>query len=193
MSHWFRIKREQRYGPELFAPSCEVNGPQGMNFKRRSLAGVLLLAAMMIAQSSVAQDKAQASPAATTIELALSSFLAAFNNLDWQAFRVCFSDNATVFHPAAPNVKRIDSPDQFEKAWLGVFERIRKTSGRSAPPYMNLQPQGLLTARLSEDVALVTFHLVDGATVSRRTLVFKKYPDGWKIVHLHASNITDVP
>jgi hypothetical protein len=42
---------------------------------------------------------------------------------------------------------------------------------------------------LSDDVALVTFHLVDGDTLNRRTLVFKR-ESGWKIVHIRASNLT---
>jgi hypothetical protein len=96
-----------------------------------------------------------------------------------------------VFHPAAPNIKRIDSPEQFEKAWLGVFERIKKNSGRESPPYMSIKPLDLRVETLSEDVALVTFHLVDGNLVSRRTLVFKRSLEGWKIVHIHASNLTE--
>jgi len=129
-------------------------------------------------------------PEYASVEEALSAFLTALDNLDWQAFRACFSGAATIFHPAAPNIRRTDSPDQFEKAWLGVFERIKKSSGRAAPPYMNLNPVDLRVEKLSEDVALVTFHLVDGNTVNRRTLVFKQEPNGWRIVHIHASNIT---
>ena len=55
---------------------------------------------------------------------------------------------------------------------------------------MNLHPLDLRVEKLSEEVVLITFHLVDRGTVSRRTLVFKREPDGWKIVHIHASNIT---
>jgi SnoaL-like domain len=112
------------------------------------------------------------------------------DDLDWHAFRACFSGTATIFHPSAPNIKRIDSPDQFEKAWLGVFERIKKNSSRTSPPYMRLSRLDLRIEKLSEDVALVTFHLVDGRTVNRRTLLCKRDPNGWKIVHIHASNIT---
>jgi SnoaL-like domain len=117
-------------------------------------------------------------------------FLTAFDNLDWQAFRSCFSPTATIFHPAAPNIRRIDSPDSFVNAWLGVFERIKKSSGRTSRPYMSINPVDLRVDNLCEDVALVTFHLIDGSTVSRRTLVFKRDSGGWRVVHLHASNIT---
>ena len=158
-----------------------------MEWKKHIVVGVLAIATL---QAVVAQEQRSANPKTASVEEALSAFVAAFDNLDWQAFRTCFSTTATIFHPAAPNTKLIDSPDQFEKAWLGVFERIKKSSGRSSPPYMSLHPLDLRVEKLSEDVVLVTFHLVDGGTVSWRTLVFKREPDGWKIVHIHASNIT---
>jgi hypothetical protein len=109
--------------------------------------------------------------------------------LDWERFRKCFSGNATIFHPTAPNIKRIDSPEQFDKAWLGVFDRIKNNSGRTTPPYMKLDPADIRIDRLSADVTLVTFHLFDGRTVNRRTLVFQRLNRSWKIVHIHASNV----
>ena len=126
----------------------------------------------------------------STVEQALTVFLAAFEKLDWPAFRVCFASDATVFHPALPNIKRIDSPEAFENAWLSVFARIKKQSGRNAPQYMNLKPQDLRIEVLSPEVALATFHLIDGDVLCRRTILLKQVSDGWKIVHLHASNIT---
>lgn len=35
----------------------------------------------------------------TEVRTALAKFIQAFDNLDWEAFRQCFADNATVFHP----------------------------------------------------------------------------------------------
>jgi ketosteroid isomerase-like protein len=160
-----------------------------MDRKKYLVVGFLVLT-VAIVESVVAQEKTLANPKTASIDEALSAFLTAFDNLDWQAFRTCFSSTATIFHPAAPNIRRIDSPDQFENAWRGVFERIKNNSGRTSPPYMNLNPLDLRVEKLSEDVALVTFHMVDGSTVNRRTLVFKREASGWKIVHIHASNIT---
>jgi ketosteroid isomerase-like protein len=125
-----------------------------------------------------------------TVEQALARFVAAFEDLDWERFRKCFSENATIFHPAPPNIKRIDSPEQFDKAWLGVFDRIKKNSGRTSPPYMKLDPTDVRVERLSDNVTLVTFHFVAGGTTSRRTLVFQRLSGAWKIVHIHASNLS---
>jgi ketosteroid isomerase-like protein len=151
---------------------------------------LLFLATAMLPAVGTAQDRKPANVDGATVEQALSRLVTAFENLDWQKFRSCFSENATIFHPVAPNIKRIDTPDQFDKAWLGVFERIKKNSGRTSPPYMDLHPEDLRIDRLSEDVALATFHLFDGNTVSRRTVVFTRSGGEWKVIHIHASNIT---
>ena len=154
----------------------------------------LLIAALLALVASsfnpvAAQRKTTRSSPTPSIEDALSAFITAFENLDWQKFRACFSTNATIFHPSAPNIRRVESPDQFERVWLDVFEGIKKESGRTSPPYMNLRPLDLRVENLSENVALATFHLSDDGTLGRRTIVFKREPDGWKIVHIHASTI----
>jgi ketosteroid isomerase-like protein len=159
-----------------------------MTIRKRLASGLLLIALIngrrIQAQTPITPD------ASASVQETLSSFLTAFDNLDWPVFRSFFADDATMFHPAAPNERRIDTPEQFEKAWLGVFARIKRQSGRAAPPYMDLQPKDLKIQLLSPDVALATFHLLDGTTLSRRTIVLKRYPAGWKIVHIHASNLT---
>lgn len=164
-----------------------------MQVGKRLATPFLLMAMVSGAHRAPAENDLRSSDASAAIEQALSSFIVAFDNLDWPSFRASFVPGATVFHPAAPNVKRIDSEQDFEKSWHGVFARIRKASGRTAPPYMNLQPQDLQVQILSQDVGLVSFHLVEGTTISRRTIVFKHTSDGWKIVHLHASNIMVPP
>jgi ketosteroid isomerase-like protein len=135
--------------------------------------------------------KAAAHPVFTgAVEQALSGFLTAFDNLDWPAFRACFAeDEVTIFHPGAPNLKRIDRPEAFEEAWLGVFARIKKQSGRDAPPYMNLQPKDLRIQILGPEIALATFHLIDGRILCRRSILMKQSSGVWKIVHVHASNL----
>ena len=88
----------------------------------------LVLAMAMLPAVGTAQERKSASADVATVEQALNRLVTAFENLDWQNFRSCFSEDATIFHPAAPNIRRIDTPDQFDEAWLGVFERIKKNS-----------------------------------------------------------------
>jgi ketosteroid isomerase-like protein len=47
-----------------------------------------------------------------------------------------------------------------------------------------------LRLQLAGNVAIVTFHLDDRpGFLNRRTIVLQKQPSGWKIIHLHASEV----
>ena len=155
------------------------------NPSRAAVVAGLLLAAVALpaAQRSGTED-------VKNIEQRVSAFLTAFDNLDWRAFRSFWDAQATVFHPDASHQKRIETPGEFDRAWQEVFDQIKKDSHRSAPPYVNLQPADLRVTLLSQDVALVTFHLESEERFGRRTLVWKRTADGWKLVHLHASNFS---
>lgn len=116
----------------------------------------------------------------------LAKFIRAFDDLDWESFRLAFDDNATVFYPRA-FPERANGRPEFEKTFRTVFEQIR--DGKSAAPYMDIQPREM-RIQLLENVAIVTFHLDDGAGfLNRRTIVLSKTGKGWKIVHLHASEV----
>jgi ketosteroid isomerase-like protein len=158
---------------------------------KATLAAVLVLASQ-VALAGPQPSASAPAPADSTAEVraAVETFLHAFEALDWPAFRACFAEGATVFQPTPPHVLRTDSPESFERAWAAVFERIRRNSGRTAPPYMTLSPKDLRIQLLSEKSALVTFHLPQGETLGRRTVILERLDAGWKIVHLHASNLS---
>jgi len=121
------------------------------------------------------------------IKQTLDRFIQAFDNLDWESFRAAFADDATVFYPrAVPN--RAEGRTEFEHTFRQVFEQIR--AGRTTGPYMDIRPRAL-KMQIAGDVAIVTFHLDDRpGFVNRRTIVLKKFPAGWKIIHLHASEVS---
>jgi ketosteroid isomerase-like protein len=122
----------------------------------------------------------------TEVRTALAQFVHAFENLDWEGFRAAFDDNATVFYPRAFPERAIGRAE-FEKTFKIVFEQIR--AGRTVPPYMHIEPRGL-TIQMLGDTAVATFHLDDRAGfLNRRTIVLHKTTAGWKIVHLHASEV----
>jgi uncharacterized protein (TIGR02246 family) len=116
----------------------------------------------------------------------LTKFLTAFANLDWDAFRNFFADDATVYFPSQ-RANRATGRAEIEATFRQVFERIRAT--KTAPPYLNLDPADL-DVQLFRDSAVATFHLNDMPNViGRRTVVLEKRAGEWKIVHLHASNV----
>jgi len=116
----------------------------------------------------------------------LSDFIQAFDNLEWNSFRSFFADDATVFYPREfPH--RADGRHDVERYFQKVFDRIR--AGRTQGPYMDIQPRDL-KLQIAGDVAIATFHLDDrSGFLNRRTIVLQKQNSGWKIIHLHASEV----
>jgi ketosteroid isomerase-like protein len=115
----------------------------------------------------------------TSVQQALAAFLDAFNDLDRERVEACFTDEATVFGPYGGK-RQVGF-------WFDFFDTRRAT--RPGPPYQNLQPRDLQVQMLGE-VAVATFHLeTNPEMLGRRTLVFTRTADGWKIAHLHGSNL----
>ena len=124
--------------------------------------------------------------AADEVRRTLTRFLTAFENLDWEAFRNCFADDATVYFPSQ-RANRATGRAEIETTFRQVFERIRAT--KISPPYLNLEPLDL-DIQVFGDTAVATFQLHDlPDTIGRRTVVLEKRAGEWKIVHLHASNV----
>ena|SRR5450755_4682373 len=63
------------------------------------------------------------------VQATVENFINAFDNLDWEAFRFAFDDNATVFYPRA-FPERANGRAEFEKIFKVVFQQIR--AGKTA-------------------------------------------------------------
>jgi ketosteroid isomerase-like protein len=145
---------------------------------------VLFLVFLAACSPPLAQSRPDA--ADSEVRSTLTQFIRAFENLDWESFRQSFADDATVFYPRAFPA-RASGRAEFEKTFRIVFEQIR--GNQTAPPYMHVEPRNLSVQMLGE-TAIATFHLDDRpGFLNRRTLVLHKTPAGWKIVHLHASEV----
>jgi ketosteroid isomerase-like protein len=151
-----------------------------MKLTLRALALVCVIGATVAAQESSQPD----------VERAFNRFIAAFNNLDWDSFRSALADDVTVFNPdipEAPPLERLDGRQEVEEGFKQVFLASRKQS--SGPPYLHIVPRNVRIQMLGE-AAIVTFEFErDSNSFGRRTLVFHRGPHGWKIVHIHASNV----
>ena len=135
----------------------------------------------------VVSAQSQTAPADADIRETIAHFIRAFDDLDWEHFRLAFDDHATLFYPRAMP-QRADGRAEFEKAFKTVFQQIR--GSKTAAPYMDIQPKDL-RIQLFGDIAIVTFHLDDKpGFLNRRTIVLNKTEKGWKIVHLHASEVS---
>ena len=126
----------------------------------------------------------------SSVETAARSFITAFNNLDMPAFLDRFSDDATIVHPPSgpPRTfpKRVQGKQEIQRTFQMVFDQIRTGSKLTTGPFMNLQPRDLLIQQY-DGFAVLTFHLGSETVTGRRTLVYRRIANDWKIVHLHAS------
>ena len=147
---------------------------------------LVLLASVLLVNAPLFAETDRLTPAETEARSALKSFIEAFDNLDLDKFRLAFDDNATVFYPRGIP-ERATGRAAFEANFRKVFEQIR--GNKTAAPYMDIQPKNF-ELQMFGDVAVATFHLDDRAGfLNRRTLVLAKTGNGWKIVHLHASEV----
>ncbi len=146
-----------------------------------------VLSAIAPAQSHA--QRAAADPQAAVRQAALQ-FVDAFNNLDWPRFAASFDSTATIFHPMATFMRRIEGRDSLVESFKRIFRDT--PNQRPGPPYLNIRPQDLLI-QVVGDAAVVTFHLGAPPMLNRRTLVFVRRGDRWLIAHLHASVIQAVP
>ena len=149
---------------------------------RRANSVLLCLSFSPILLAQTKPDQAQSEVRAT-----LTKFVRAFDDLDWETFRLAFSDDATVFYPRG-FPERASGRKAFEKTFKLVFDQIG--GGKTKAPYMDIQPKDL-EVQVFGDVAIATFHLDDRAgLLNRRTIVLHRTKEGWKIVHLHASEVS---
>jgi ketosteroid isomerase-like protein len=142
---------------------------------------------MLAGSASLPQASKDARPTDAAVTEALGKFVSAFDALDMKRFIGCFSVDASVFTPTG-DPHRLDGAAKIEAFFQTVFDETRRASGRSEPPYMNLEPKDLRIQGMV-DVAIATFHLVEpDSSIHRRTFVYRRESGVLKIAHLHASN-----
>jgi ketosteroid isomerase-like protein len=124
------------------------------------------------------------------IQAALSSFIEAFNDLDWDRFCACFAQDATVFHPDNPetaSLERVEGKAAIERSFRPVFDAARQHT--AGPLYQRIEPKHV-RVQVFSSAAVVSFEFDrPQASMGRRTLVLEERSGTWKIVHLHASNV----
>jgi ketosteroid isomerase-like protein len=135
---------------------------------------------------TLGNDRGDAAPRA-----AFDQFIAAFNSLDWEAFRRCFADSASLFNPDIPDaisLHRLDGRDDIERNFRAVFDAADAGTNNKRSP--NIYPENVRLQRFG-DTAIITFEFKrSGISTGRRTIVFNKLKGSWLIVHIHASNVT---
>jgi len=113
-----------------------------------------------------------------------STFISALNRRDWDAFRATFAEDITVIFAAPGPPARQDGRAAVEAVFQNIFPRPGSPPGPLPPP---LQPDSVRVQDFG-DVAVVTFLLRRPNQLDRRTLVFHRTRDGWRVAHIHGSS-----
>ncbi len=144
---------------------------------------LLLLAGVIatLAISGVAQDAGDAGR--TAIRTVIEEQQAAWNRHDLEAFMAGYWNSAelTFFSGAHES-----------KGWQAALDRYKKNYQGAGHEMGKLEFRNLRIEMLGREAAFVRgeFHLTmsDGKTPHGLfTLVFRKFPEGWKIVHDHSA------
>lgn len=109
---------------------------------------------------------------------AMHDWLDALNSLDEARVVSAFADDATAFFPTA-KAERVDGKAAIAAVFREYFAANTKKTNIVAED-LRVQENG--------DLAIVTFNVHNPSSISRRTFVWRRQADGWRILHLHASN-----
>lgn len=117
---------------------------------------------------------------------ATNSFVKAFSKFDWATFKNAFSKDATIFFPTGEYGKRVSGNREIEAVWTTIFPEFLDPKNTFE---LDLNPQNVLI-QMYGNSAIVTFHLgEEEESLYRRTVIFIKENEQWKIAHLHASSV----
>jgi ketosteroid isomerase-like protein len=142
-----------------------------------------MLSALLIAAASppCPSDRLRAA----SLEQTQAAWLDRFNALDLPCFLRFFAADATVFSPGPVDgsTRRVE-PAGLSVYWSQIFAGLGRNGNR-----LSITPQTIAITPLGRRAAVVSFHLSADANPNRRTLVWRREREGWRIVHLHASRV----
>jgi uncharacterized protein (TIGR02246 family) len=144
---------------------------------------MILLAGIIIATLAVSAFGQNADAAHTAIRKVLEEQQAAWNRQDLEAFMAGYWNSPELtFFPGAHE----------SKGWQAALDRYKKNYQGAGHEMGKLEFANLRIEMLGSDAAFVRgeFHLTmsDGKTPHGLfTLVFRKLPEGWKIIHDHSA------
>ena len=151
--------------------------------RKRALLCILLLLFAIVAVTQEPPSKAAPNDATTAVEHVLRTQQDAWNHHDLEAFMAGYWNSAelTFFSGA-----------QESKGWQAALDRYKKNYQGAGHEMGKLEFRNLRIEMLGPEAAFVRgeFHLTmsDGKTPHGLfTLVFRKFPEGWKIVHDHSA------
>ena len=115
-----------------------------------------------------------------------TQFLAALGASDPAGIEAVITADASMFLLAATGREAVRGSVAIVARFSRMFELIRD-SGTPAPRFV---VEDFHVVELGPDYRLAESMVRAGEEIGRRSLVFRREADGWRILHMHASNAT---
>lgn len=99
----------------------------------------------------------------------------------------CLADEVTMYLPFITQRDTLRGPQEV----LAAFARMYQATAGAAvqPRALRISIERFDWRPLGEDVCLVESLLRFGSEFGRRSVVFRRQADGWRLLHLHGSNV----
>lgn len=124
----------------------------------------------------------------TELRAVVQRFLDAIDRADLEALAPLWCEDASMYFPFANSQDLVRG----RKDVLARFERMfadLRARNPGPPPYIRFRTEAFECLALDARHALVYAMLAFANQRGRRTLVFRRDADEWRLLHVHASNM----
>lgn len=127
---------------------------------------------------------------APALRAVLQTFLDAIDRGDRAALAPLWAADATMYFPFANSPAPFHGRDEILARFERMFADLRARHP-AGPPYVGFRVLAFECTVLDQRHVLACATLAFGRELGRRTIVFRREPAGWRLLHVHASNMAD--
>jgi ketosteroid isomerase-like protein len=120
----------------------------------------------------------------------LQQFLDAIDAADGAALAPLWCPDASMYFPFAKTPELHAGRDAILARFARMFDDLRARNPGGAP-YVRFRVLAFDCIEIGERHAIVYATLGFQRQQGRRTIVLRREPDGWRLLHVHASNFED--
>jgi ketosteroid isomerase-like protein len=122
----------------------------------------------------------------------LMQFLDAIDQADLGALAPLWCPDATMYFPFANSPAPFRGRDAILARFAKMFDDLRARNP-AGPPYVRFEVREFEAEPLDPRHVLACATLAFARQLGRRTIVFRREADGWRLLHVHASNMEERP
>lgn len=122
------------------------------------------------------------------VRAVVQAFLDAIGHANAAALAPLWCEDASMYFPFANSQDLVRGRDAVLARFDRMFADLR-TRNPGPPPYIRFRTEAFECLQIDARHVVVYALLAFAAQRGRRTLIFRNEPDGWRLLHVHASNM----